>query len=256
MAMTGWQSFRVTAALVAIMVLGVSGPRFAAGAEGTASAGLRERNIVRKALPENTEAIGLEYTVLKVSEGSTDGTPVDPASHAFRVGDSFRVTIRPQDDLYVYVFTEGPGGARACLLPESPDSPLLVKADARIDLPEGGDVFTFESPAGEEKLVVLATKEPNPDLDLLASTAFKGEAASLTTEDESAKAKEAVEGVRQRGAGVIRERGRHSDLVRKAQSLPSQAMLEKDPDADSPATEIIGVGMSEIIVDIPLRSRQ
>ena len=49
-------------------------------------------------------------TIYELVDDAGNERAVDPAEHTFDVGDSFLVRIRPHDDLYVYVFNEGPEG--------------------------------------------------------------------------------------------------------------------------------------------------
>lgn len=240
-------------------------PLPATAAETAAPPKARLRNIVRKSLPENAKVIGLEFSVLDVEDNGTR-TAVDPEEHAFEVGDSILVSIKPQDDLYVYVFTEGPDGTRACLLPESPDSPLLVPAGAEISLPENGDLFTFEPPAGEEKLVVVALKQPNPDLAFVEQAAFKApgqRVVSGTEQEQISRATAAMAGVRERGLKGVRMRGSPSKMTAAIESLAHSgdsasepAQFATPPDAESRSTEVVRINAPEIIVDIPLRSRK
>jgi len=158
--------------------------------------GTRQRNIVRKKLPKGMNSIALEYTVVLVDDGGGQKA-VDPAEHTFAVGDSFLVRIRPQDDLYVYVFNEGPQGKRVCLLPAADEKPQLVRAGTDITLPDDGSYFTFEPPAGEEKLLVVALPQATDDIRLLATSVFKGQSEALRTEEATAA----------RRAGRFRPRG-------------------------------------------------
>ncbi|MFM8498318.1 MAG: DUF4384 domain-containing protein [Planctomycetia bacterium] len=220
----------------------------------------RTRNIVRNKLPADAKVIGLEFTVLKLDSVGIQSA-VDPEAHAFQIGDSFLVKIRPQDDVYVYVFTEGPQGKRACLLPEDAGEPLLVKQGVEISLPENGDAFTFEPPAGEEKLIVVALKQPNPDLDLLAAAAFKapGKTLSNTEQEQQARTDAALDGLRERGGSSVRLRG-GSGLEEQVRASLNRAeenhrQLVTPPDDTTRHTEVVGVNTSEIIIDIPLRSQ-
>jgi hypothetical protein len=221
----------------------------------------RLRNIVRRSLPENAKVIGLEFSVLKIQADGTQ-TAVDPEEHSFQVGDSILVSIKPQDDLYVYVFTEGPDGTRACLLPESTDAPPLVKAGIEISLPDDGDLFTFEPPAGDEKLVVVALKQPNPDLAFVEQAAFRAPGQKVVSgaeQDQLERGTTAMNGVRERSMKGVRMRGSVSKLKAAIESLDSAseaAQFIAPPDAETQSTEVIRVNAPEIIVDIPLRSRK
>mgnify|MGYP003340838369 CR=1 FL=1 len=125
------------AAVVAIMPCQAAEP----------AAQIRERNVIRKQLPKNVKSIALEYTVLAVDDSGKERF-VDPHKHTFKVGDSFLVRIKPQDDVYVYVFNEGPTGERACLLPSGDEKPPLVKSGVEISLPADALVVQVAVPRG------------------------------------------------------------------------------------------------------------
>lgn len=86
----------LTAALVACLA---AVPAPAPGQEPAAAA-VRERNVIRKQLPKHVKSIALEYTVIAIDETGKEKS-VDPATHTFKVGDSFLDRIRPQDDVHV-----------------------------------------------------------------------------------------------------------------------------------------------------------
>jgi hypothetical protein len=229
-------------------------------AEAASSGRVKRRNIALRKLPANAKVIGLEFTVLKVDSAGSEAA-VDPEDHSFQIGDSFVVKIRPQDDVYVYVFTEGPEGKRACLLPEPDGEPLLVKQGVEISLPDNGDTFTFEPPAGEEKLVVVALREPNPNLDRLAEAAFKEPGKKLGSQEQDLQAGlDPFDGLRKRGGESVRVRGgsakeKDREFGAAVEKLAANAgQVVVPPDETTPHTEVVGMNKSEIIVDIPLRS--
>lgn len=218
---------------------------------------VRQRNIVRRQLPQDARAIGLEYQVVSLDSRGTEKW-VDPEAHSFRIGDSFLVKIKPQDDVFVYVFTEGPQGDRHCLLPAAEEKPAFVRAGKEISLPDDGGWFEFQPPAGSEKLVVIATKEPNQKLNLLAAVAFK-EAARKLSSAEAAKKQELdaeVSAVRQRGLNK-KKLGSLTDGF-DAQN-GRQTVIDPPHDGETTTLAISRVGSNagpaELIVDIPLRSQ-
>ncbi len=232
-------------------------------AEETPAATIRERKIVRKSLPKEARSIALEYTIEQLTaDGGTRA--IDPATHTFQVGDSFLVRISPEDDLYVYVFNERPDGERICLLPTQGEEPQLVKGGTKVDLPDDGGFFTFEPPAGEEKLVVVALPEPTKDLRLLAAAVFKGQGKGLPSVKAEAKteADAAIKSIRDRAEQGTRSRGPVRKVVeRMSQPLPPDARTThiEPPTAGETASYGIAIagpeaGPPELILDIPLRS--
>jgi hypothetical protein len=226
---------------------------------------VRSRNILRKKIEQKvavgTNLIGLEFEVLATdSAGNT--VAVDAEKHAFAIGDSFVVKITPQDDVYVYVFTQGPTGTWSRLLPSSDDpdeKPLFVKQGTEVKLPES-DLFVFEEPAGEEKLVVVASKTDISDLKWLDQQARKSGGRKLTSEEQKLgeQSSARLENLRQR-ASTVRDRGpapAQQEKVEKAAPIDLVGkQFVKDHSDDSTGTEVVNIGASEIIFDIPLRSR-
>ncbi|MFM9194561.1 MAG: DUF4384 domain-containing protein [Planctomycetia bacterium] len=228
-----------------------------------AVAEVRERNVIRKQLPKHVKSIALEYTVIAVDDTGKERF-VDPQAHTFKVGDSFLVRIRPQDDVYVYVFNEGPTGERACLLPSEGERPPLVKKGQEISLPDDGGYFTFSDPAGEEKLVVVALTEPNEDLRLLTSAVFKSgrvDAGKITSEQREAKkqADAGMDSLRQRAGKGVQSRGPVRKLVERTEGLGAGDRVThiEPPQAGESSSYGIAVsaGDPELFLDIPLRSQ-
>jgi len=253
--------------LTCVLPLAVAFMPSAAAQQAGPASGLRLRNIVLKKLPADAKIIGLEFTVVHVDAKGTH-RPVDraPEQYPFVVGDSFLVKIKPQDDVFVYVFTEGPDGKRARLLPESSDEPLKVKAGQEIELPNDGALFTFERPAGEEKLLVVALKEHNPNLLVVEQAAFKAGGKTLSSDASTPvgagapeKLSAVIDGLKDRRDNGLRLRG--SPALKKAAegdlaaSAAKPIQLEVTPEKDSPSTEVVGVGTSEIVVGISLKSQ-
>jgi len=232
-------------------------------AQEPAAAPVRERNVIRKQLPKNVKSIALEYTVIAIDDTGREKF-VDPAMHTFKVGDSFLIRIRPQDDVYVYVFNEGPTGERACLLPSEGEKPPLVKKGVEISLPDDGGFFTFAEPAGEEKLVVVALTEPNEDMRLLTSAVFKSgrsAAATLSSEQRAAQkqADAGMESLRQRAGQATQSRGPVRKVVDRAGTMAAgDRVIHVEPPVPGESSSYgiaVSAGNPELFLDIPLRSK-
>jgi len=226
---------------------------------GEPAGDIAQRRIVRKRLPGHVRSIALEYEVLRIDEGDRP-VAVDPATHTFSVGDSFLVKIRPEDDLYVYVFNEDAARNRACLLPARDEPPRLVKRGDEIVLPDDGGYFTFEPPAGEEKLVVVALPEPTDDLKLLAGAVFRSRDAA----DAAAAAEE--QGRADAALGVLRDRSLQSRgpvgafVERVGAEGSGRATHVEPPAAGAAASYGIAIAPAddaqpELVLDIALKSQ-
>jgi hypothetical protein len=130
--------------------------------------------------------VALEYKVLH-KVGNEEKT-VDPNTHKFNLGDKIRVRIEPLNEMYIYIFHEGASGERICLLPTEEEKAPLAKGNKELDLPSDG-YFEFAAPPGDEKLIVVATEKPIPDLAGLSNVVFKKPGAALTPEEIKIKEK-------------------------------------------------------------------
>ena len=223
---------------------------------------VRTRNVVRKKLPRDVKSIALEYSVILVDENGNE-KPVDPVNHTFEVGDSFLVRFRPQDDLYVYVFNQGPKGERACLLPQDDEKPKLVAKGVEISLPDDGSYFTFQPPAGEEQMIVVALQKP-VDLRLLSLSVFRDRAGGkLNAKPADGNGNVVADDIRSRAEAAPKLRGPVRKVVERLDKEPIDAsgrLTHVEPPIDG-ETSSYGIaiagpkaGNPELILDIPLKS--
>jgi hypothetical protein len=127
--------------------------------------------------------LAMEHTILIVRNDREEAV-LDPEKRKFTLGDHIRIRIRPLTDSYLYIFYEGAGGERRCLLPEKEEKPPFVKAGQSVDLPSDG-TFEFIAPPGKELLRVVATQEPTSDLAGLLNVVF--DKPKLTPQEEELK---------------------------------------------------------------------
>ena len=253
---------RLRAVLLLLAILaGVTGLAVTGRAEEPAEEA-RTRNVVRKKLPRDVKSIALEYSVILVDENGNE-KPVDPVNHTFEVGDSFLVRFRPQDDLYVYVFNQGPKGERACLLPQDDEKPKLVAKGVEISLPDDGSYFTFQPPAGEEQMIVVALQKP-VDLRLLSLSVFRDRAGGkLNAKPADGNGNVVADDIRSRAEAAPKLRGPVRKVVERLDKEPIDAsgrLTHVEPPIDG-ETSSYGIaiagpkaGNPELILDIPLKS--
>lgn len=247
--------------LLLVILAWAGGPAAITAADEPAP--VRSRNVVRKKLPRDVKSIALEYSVILVDENGNE-KPVDPVNHTFDVGDSFLVRFRPQDDLYVYVFNEGPDGERTCLLPQDDEKPKLVRGGVEISVPDDGSYFTFEPPAGEEKMIVVALQKPVDDLRLLARSVFRDAGgATLDSKAAAPAGRPTPDDIRSRADAAPRMRGPVRKIVERLDEKPlgeDQRLTHVEPPGDGETSSygiaIAGAkaGNPELILDIPLKS--
>jgi hypothetical protein len=113
--------------------------------------------------------LGLRYSVLKRDDaGKFQEVNSDTNFHS---GDRIRVQVETNSSGYLYVVSQGSSGAWKLLFPSEEvagGSNSIQKGDRRL-LPSAGDTgwWRFTDQAGVEKLFVVLTRQPEPDLDKL-----------------------------------------------------------------------------------------
>jgi hypothetical protein len=110
-------------------------------------------------------ALGLRYTILKKSGDQ----PVEVGSGTvFHAGDRIRLAVEANDGGYLYVVNQGSSGTWKLLFPspEIKDGDNHIQKRVRYEIPSGY-TFTFDEQSGEEKLFIVLSRQPEPDLESL-----------------------------------------------------------------------------------------
>ncbi len=112
--------------------------------------------------------LGLRYSVLKRNAGGTF-EEVDPDG-TFHSGDRIRIEARANTTGYLYVVTQGSSGSWQVLFPSrevAGGSNQVHRGEAR-QVPSGErGQFVFDEQAGEERLFIVLTRQPETNLDKL-----------------------------------------------------------------------------------------
>jgi len=112
--------------------------------------------------------LGLRYAVLK-RDASGQYAEVDPDTN-FRSGDRIRLHVDANTSGYLYVVMQGSSGTWKLLFPSAEvagGSNLVHKGESR-QIPSGDrGQFVFDEQAGSEKLFIVLTRQPEPDLEKL-----------------------------------------------------------------------------------------
>jgi hypothetical protein len=112
--------------------------------------------------------LGLRYAVLK-RDGGGQYNEVDPDT-SFRSGDRIRLKVDANTSGYLYVVMRGSSGTWKLLFPSAEvagGSNHVSKGESR-QIPSGErGQFVFDEQAGNEKLFIVLTRQPEPDLDKL-----------------------------------------------------------------------------------------
>jgi len=112
--------------------------------------------------------LGLRYAVMK-REANGEYGEVDPDT-SFHSGDRIRLKVDANTSGYLYVVMQGSSGTWKLLFPSAEiagGSNLVRKGESR-QIPSGErGQFVFDEQAGNEKLFIVLTRRPEPDLDKL-----------------------------------------------------------------------------------------
>ncbi len=112
--------------------------------------------------------LGLRYSVLK--RGADNQFAEVAADTMFKTGDRVRFQVKTNTTGYLYIVMQGSSGSWKLLFPSSEvaGGSNLVQPGEMRTVPSGDrGQFVFDEQAGTEKLFVVLTRQPEPDLDKL-----------------------------------------------------------------------------------------
>ncbi len=122
--------------------------------------------------PPATYPLGVRYSILR-REGA-ESIEAGP-DEVFRSGDRIRLRVEANGSGYLYIIHRGSSGVWKPLFP----SPEVAGGDNRVEkgkpyeIPPG-HVFTFDEQPGEEKLFIVLSRKPEPDLEGLIYSLSEG----------------------------------------------------------------------------------
>jgi hypothetical protein len=124
--------------------------------------------------------LGLRYTVLKKTGDVQAEIDADTVFHA---GDRIRLSVQTNTDGHLYVVTRGSSGTWKLLFPsgeiEGGDNSIQKLVSYQIP---AGYTFTFDEQPGEEKLFIVFSRQPEPDIEKLIYSLGQGGSTPATTE--------------------------------------------------------------------------
>ena len=117
--------------------------------------------------PSTEKPLGLRYSFLR-NAGGDEYREVDPDT-VFRSGDRIRVAAQSNDEGYLYIVMKGASGTWKVLFPsaEVADGSNRVAAGRQTLIPPPPDRFAFDEQAGEERLFIVLSRQPEPSLEKL-----------------------------------------------------------------------------------------
>jgi hypothetical protein len=154
------------------------------GTSGGSSGAPARTDIVPVAYsPSAEKPLGLRYSFLR-NAGGDDYREVDPDT-VFHSGDRIRVAAQSNDEGYLYIVIKGTSGSWKVLFPsaEIAEGSNRVSSGRQTLIPPPPGRFAFDEQAGEERLFIVLSRNPEPSLEKLiyslgsASPAPAGEPA-------------------------------------------------------------------------------
>jgi hypothetical protein len=122
---------------------------------------------VINASDRSRRALGLRYTIEKVSNGVGEPVSVDSVFHS---GDRIRIGVEVNDTAYLYVVSRGSSGTWSPLFPSKDveDGSNRVEPGQTYQIPPGsGHSIAFRDPSGSERLFIVLSREPEQSLERL-----------------------------------------------------------------------------------------
>jgi len=129
--------------------------------------------------PSTEKPLGLRYSFLR-NAGGDEYREVDPDT-VFHSGDRIRVAVQSNGEGYLYIVMKGASGTWKVLFPsaEVADGSNRVAAGRQTLIPPPPDRFAFDEQAGEERLFIVLSRQPEPSLEkLIYSLGSAGPAAN------------------------------------------------------------------------------
>ena len=143
-------------------------PAAPARTSGGASGAPARTDIVPVAYPPSTEKpLGLRYSFLR-NTGGEEYREVDPDT-VFHSGDRIRVAAQSNDEGYLYIVMKGTSGSWKVLFPstEIANGSNRVASGKQTLIPPPPGRFAFDEQAGEERLFIVLSRNPEPSLEKL-----------------------------------------------------------------------------------------
>jgi hypothetical protein len=133
--------------------------------------------------------LALKYRLLKLNTtGQYDEVDIDTVFHS---GDKIRVSVESNDNGHLYIVQQGSSKTWNLLFPneETEHGSNQIERNREYEMPGGGR-FTFDEQPGAERIFVVLTRRPEPDLEKLIyalSQAGQAQPASVDNADEKPK---------------------------------------------------------------------
>ncbi len=197
------------------------------------------------------KALGLRYSILK---RTADGQEEVDAASVFHAGDRIRLGIEVNSPGHLYIVNRGSSGSWNVLFP----SPEVAGGDNRVlpgmryEIPSGY-TFTFDERAGEEKLFIVLSRQPVPDLERLIYSLGEGAQPAKPAEPQQPKLMLAsnVAPIDDNLVGRLRRAYSRDLIIEKVDEKTPGPRVEKAVYAVNPSTR----ADARVIADISLNHK-
>jgi hypothetical protein len=192
--------------------------------------------------------LGLRYSLLKRAGAGQE--EVDPDTE-FHAGDRIRLAVEANDSGYLYLINRGSSGAWNVLFPspEVAGGDNRIQAGIRYEIP-AGYTFTFDERAGEEKLFIVFSRQPEGDLERLIYSL--GEAkAPAPSEPKTPKVLLASANINDSIVGKLRNAYARDLVIEKVSEATPGPRREKAVYAVNPSTN----ANARVVADLTLIHR-
>jgi hypothetical protein len=117
--------------------------------------------------PSTEKPLGLRYSFLR-NAGGDEYREVDPDT-VFHSGERIRVAVQSNGEGYLYIVMKGASGTWKVLFPsaEVADGSNRVASGRQTLIPPPPGRFAFDEQAGEERLFIVLSRQPEPSLEKL-----------------------------------------------------------------------------------------
>ncbi len=135
--------------------------------------------------PADTTPLGIRYSILKRDGADWTETGSDSV---FRSGDRIRLRVEVNAPGYLYVISRGSSGTWKPLFPsaEVAQGDNHAEKGRTYDIPPGY-VFTFDDQAGQEKLFIVFSRQPEANLEGLIYSLSSGRKPADSVEPSGGK---------------------------------------------------------------------
>ncbi len=190
-------------------------------------------------------ALGLRYSILK---RTSDGQAEVSTDAVFHAGDRIRLEVQTNDDGYLYVVNRGSSGTWKVLFPsaEIKGGDNRVQHRLSYEIPSGY-TFTFDEQPGEEKLFLVLSRQPEPDLEGLIYSL--GQKSSAPTDAQKPKMLLASAAFSDDIVGKLRNTYARDLIVEKVDDEQAGSKKEAAVYAVNPS----GSADSRVVADVSLK---